>query len=388
MPKWVTKSSLEYVIHYLKYEKVPENVDYTDNLLQRILWISDFLHLETFQQMFIKEIIIPALNNKNCLMFLTESFKKLKTSEESSDSWYVLFNNSMNVTSKNLPWNFFNKKAELLQINEKILEEIIERSLKYNKNLFNTDQKSVIELLFHSRKKTDIFDLLESQRIVVRTKKQVLGPNQPNITWKLSNVSRITEKETNSFKFGGFSWRLVAKSVKNASGLNELLFFLKFDSPVDPSSGTENQSQGVGTSKSPRFDGPSANSSQGILTIFFVLKVNGQPYHREVQIRSLNIDKNPLIQLCIFDNSEIAKMTGKDNEFIVHLNIEYVYSAILTHISKNVENYFNNTKIGTLSRDDLCCILRNLPDSSFHQDLGVSFTIQWGNIFTVKIVII
>ncbi len=73
-------------------------------------------------------------------------------------------------------------------------------------------------------------------------------------------------------------------------------------------------------------------------------------------------------------------MTGKDNEFIVHLNIEYVYSAILTHISKNVENYFNNTKVGTLAHDDLCSILRNLVPSSFYQDLGVSLAIQWGKI--------
>ena len=79
--------------------------------------------------------------------------------------------------AKNLTWNFNNRKSELLQINEKILEEIIERALKYNKNHFNVDQKDVIEILLYVRKKYNVFELLDSQRKIILAKKFINSNN-------------------------------------------------------------------------------------------------------------------------------------------------------------------------------------------------------------------
>ena len=76
----------------------------------------------------------------------------------------MLFNQAMNVTAKNLLWNFAHLKSELFQINEKILEEVIERFLKSKKSILGTDCRGIIELLSHSRKKHDTFELLETER--------------------------------------------------------------------------------------------------------------------------------------------------------------------------------------------------------------------------------
>jgi len=175
LPKWVTKFALEKILAYLRYGQSPEINDANLNGIQRLLWLSDFLGLEEFQHKFIKEKVIPSLTASNCLIFLNESFKKLKSSEESSDSWYVLFNFSMNTLAKNLDWNYSQKRNELLQMNDKILEEVIERSLKYNKSHFNTDQKAIIDILTTSRKKADVFELLDSQRKIVLNKKFING---------------------------------------------------------------------------------------------------------------------------------------------------------------------------------------------------------------------
>jgi len=85
----------------------------------------------------------------------------------------------MNIVAKNLAWNYQNKRPEFLQINDKIMEEIIERSLKHNRSFLNPNQNDIIEILTHARKKTDIFDLLDSQRKIVLNKKFLSGNFSP-----------------------------------------------------------------------------------------------------------------------------------------------------------------------------------------------------------------
>jgi len=372
LPKWVTKFALEKMLAYLRHAQCPEINDTNLNGIQRLLWLSDFLGIDEFQHRFIKEKVIPSLTASNCLIFLNESFKKLKSSEESSDSWYVLFNFSMNTLAKNLEYNYAQKRNELMQMNDKILEEVIERSLKYNKNHFNTDQKAIIDVLTTSRKKADVFELLESQRRIVLNKKFINGPNQPNITWKLSNLSKISEKETSSFKFGGFSWKLVAKMLK---GENQLVFHLRFDTPLDALTAGES-AENTYNSVSYSTVQP---SQDGILTIYFVMKTNGVLVHREIQIKSLNIKENPTIKLHTLRQQEINELSGRENEFVVNLNLEYTYAAILIHISKNIDKYHQNKSVALLSRDDVCAVFRNLgnTDLSFTQEYALSFVSTW-----------
>ena len=168
----MTTPSLEYILHYLKYDEFsPYQID-DDYQIQRILWLSDYFKLGKFQTQYIKEVLITLfVKHYNCIFYLNEAFKKLKMSENSLDCWYLLFNSAMTTTAKNLVWNIQNKKKDLMSINEKILDEIIERSIRSNKLQFWMDQKEIIDLLCFSRKKNNIFELLESQRQLILTKK-------------------------------------------------------------------------------------------------------------------------------------------------------------------------------------------------------------------------
>ena len=160
---------MENILNYLQYGEIPNVSNVKESSIQRLLWLSDFLALEDFQSQFIKTRIIPILNSTNSLVFLNESFKKLKTSDQSSDAWYVLFNFSIDLTAKNLAWYYQNRRIEFLQINNKVMEEVIERSLKHNKNYF-IDQKEIIEILQHIWKENDVFKLLETQRKILQEK--------------------------------------------------------------------------------------------------------------------------------------------------------------------------------------------------------------------------
>ena len=91
-----------------------------------MLWLSDFFQIESFQEKCIIDVIIPTLNNENCIIYLNEAFKKLKACENSNDMWYLLLNNSMNYVAKNIFWLMENKKRDLLKhVNSRITEEII-----------------------------------------------------------------------------------------------------------------------------------------------------------------------------------------------------------------------------------------------------------------------
>ena len=79
----------------------------------------------------IHNVIIPNLNNDNCITYLNEAFKKLKACENSNDMWYLLLNNAMNYVAKNIFW--FIKNKGQYKIKNRIEEEIIIRSIKCNR---------------------------------------------------------------------------------------------------------------------------------------------------------------------------------------------------------------------------------------------------------------
>jgi len=98
---------------------------------------------------------------------------------------------------------------------------------------------------------------------------------------------------------------------------------------------------------------------------------------KEIQIKSLNIDKNPLILLHTLHSHEINEFAGRENEFVVNLNLEYTYAALLTHIANNIEGFYENRNAGSLTKDDICTIVRRLPNVPYSQENGLTFILSW-----------
>ncbi len=85
------------------------------------------------------------------MLFLNEAFKKLKACEDSCDIWYMLLNTGMNYTAKNIINIFKSGPQELTKINGKIMEEIIERSLKYFKKKPYAEYKELVDVIMFIR---------------------------------------------------------------------------------------------------------------------------------------------------------------------------------------------------------------------------------------------
>jgi len=196
-----------------------------------------------------------------------------------------------------------------------------------------------------------------------------IDPNQlNNIVWKLSNLNKIVGKETNPFKLGTFSWRLVAKARKNENKENQLQFYLKMESPFGQLEKDNNENT----------DNLPLNHNE-ILTISFIMKVNGNLLHKDIQIRSMNFEKSPYIKLHSLEQHELSQLSNRENEFYVHLNLEYIYSAILINISKNIERYSTPKNATVLTRDDLCAVLRNLSSNTISHEHALSLVSSWRN---------
>ena len=142
-----------------------------ENTLQRVLWLADFLQIEDFEEKCITDLVISHIDINNCLLFLNESFKKLKACEESNDIWYNLLNHCINFTSKNLI-NIYRANPNMTtKVNSKILEEIIERSLKtYRIDPNFQNKKEIVELLSGLKNVKDVFELLAQTKNAIISK--------------------------------------------------------------------------------------------------------------------------------------------------------------------------------------------------------------------------
>lgn len=131
-----------------------------------MLWLGDHLQSDLLQEKTIHDLILPRVQLKNCTIFLNEAFKKLKACEESGDIWYMMLNTCMNFTAKNLIM-----VPDLAKINPKIIEEILERALKYHRRKGSATTSELLKVILTIRGHTNPIELINSQKLAMRGKR-------------------------------------------------------------------------------------------------------------------------------------------------------------------------------------------------------------------------
>lgn len=72
LPVWITRKEYAFLEHYLVTKDITmigKEVKDTA-LLIKLLRVSDYLNMSSFQQQLITDIIIPSLNDTNCISFI------------------------------------------------------------------------------------------------------------------------------------------------------------------------------------------------------------------------------------------------------------------------------------------------------------------------------
>ncbi|KAM3145974.1 hypothetical protein pb186bvf_001952 [Paramecium bursaria] len=339
MPKWVTIETFSALQSYLNGQ-LDASKKYQDSALQRMLWLGDHLQMEAFQETIIKELILDRICIQNCVLFLNEAFKKLKACEESPEIWYEMLNLCMNFTAKNL--TIIHKTQDIAKINSKIIEEILERALKYNR------KKNPIELLQiiqKVRQTEDIIKIINQQKQMI-VEKKLNYTNHPSINWKLSNLSSIINKETQQFKFSDFTWKLVAKMEEK----NILKIYLKLED-IDPELNIK------------------------IVSLYFQLNLN---FTGLGDLKVLNIisQKGNKVELCEFKGQELQKYDQQKLEFTVYMNADQILILCMNYLFNNMSNTYS---LELLSQEDQLILLLATPQTQMHQEKSLNLLLEFIN---------
>ena len=217
-----------------------------------------------------------------------------------------------------------------------------------------------------------------------------LDTSPPSITWKLTNLSKLNEKETNKFKFCSFSWKLIAKRLIQAIDNEDYLnIYIRFDN--DKNLKVSNNQIALGNN-----DNESINpiktqldllDTNGILTLYYNLKANGKLVYNNTQIKSFNPQKSNDMLLAQFRFTELD-VTSNHNEFIVFLNLDFVYSTILTHVGKNIELYFQSQHLTSITAFDIYAMLNTISDHPLAQECAIQLVMKWSKDNIKNIVLI
>lgn len=177
LPLWASAGSFRLLLSWVNTNGVePRSIPKDLKLIQNLLWLTDFFQIYQLQQQIIFDTIIPNLSPNNVLMFLEDSFSKVSVCQElkeshdkhhdntAEDTWYELFNSCVHVAAIELMTLIKAKEKELLKLPESVIDEIIERSFKFQNEQMNQDPTEVLSFIEKVKKSKDIFSLISSEK--------------------------------------------------------------------------------------------------------------------------------------------------------------------------------------------------------------------------------
>ena len=190
------------------------------------------------------------------------------------------------------------------------------------------------------------------------------GNSFQNVTWRLKDIMNSTDKEAYPFNFAGFNWTLVTKMQKASNKKSTLSFYLKLLNEQHTSNNTPTHEK--------------IEIASRIITVYYQFNCNGLDLSKNNLVKCLQINKNQTMLLWKFDHKELESLALYDNEFSIKMNLDIIYSGILTHISKYIENYYQSKNINTLALTDIFALLEKIPKISKAHDAAFGLLYRWG----------
>jgi hypothetical protein len=121
IPEWISSQNLKEYFHYIN-----DDVDDFTMSVRKLLFIAEFFDNKEIIEKIVKNDIIPNINREDCLIFLEDSYKKLKSKTQDNEIWFDLFYTSLNAFVINFQYFLENEFEKIILINKDILEETIE----------------------------------------------------------------------------------------------------------------------------------------------------------------------------------------------------------------------------------------------------------------------
>ena len=326
--------------------KKPLNLDLSCS--KKLILLSQYLLNDTLILTVIEDCIVPNITKYTCLRVLLDYFDKLSE----NNIYLQLIQNCIEVASKNIYFLINNQSDEIAMLKDETIEEIIERYFELVSLKLNIDHSLIMRLMIKSRKVPDIFELLENERkkCIAFFEKIMCENIEPTIVWKIRNddPQKGFYKESDEFPH---------------ENLNSLIIN-HYDSIKDEFNIALRIS-----SVSLRNESLSENDEVSNSIIFSILSV--------VEIPEINFKSNTNFN-CFFNNTKIKVLLCRIENFSkfffvesfkflqsveftmkIYFNINYNFSAILTHICKNFYEYYSLNSLSKISKNVFSIILKN-----------------------------
>lgn len=204
----------------------------------------------------------------------------------------------------------------------------------------------------------------------------------PNISWKLSNISSMINKETHDFKFNGMIWKMKAKIEKNDE--NSLKIYLKNIPSNHISKEREMQeSENVidleveNLNNDINEDNFIKPGKKDIFSFYYRLEYGKNHAQKDFILKNLNIDCNDEILIWKLTAEEWRKYKNDEINFTIFLNLDPIHSTILSYLAENLLDFINHNDISILTAEDIISIIKYLPINENYQKLFL-FMIKWG----------
>lgn len=199
----------------------------------------------------------------------------------------------------------------------------------------------------------------------------------------------MINKETNEFKFHGFTWKLKAR-VEGNDG-NSLKIYLKNTSlnPLKKHTEVSENDENLIEVEMENFTN-NANLSnyeyslsktgvRDIISIYYRMDYGKKTIGKEVVLKNINISVNDEILISRLSFDEWSAYKSKELSFTIYLNVEHTHSTVLIFIAENLKQFLNHSDISALKKEDMISIIKYCPSRNEEQDTLLLFLIKWGN---------
>lgn len=150
-----------------------------------IVQVADALKMRQLVRRFITKHIMPLLNRETVIGFIKVAYNKLSTTKlqnneeadelesqtsmgEEEELWFESFGYCLDLAAANIQYLIRSKASELHeQLEVSIIEEIIERALRFYKSDIQFDNSLLFDTLIKVRKCSSIFELLDQEKIKI-----------------------------------------------------------------------------------------------------------------------------------------------------------------------------------------------------------------------------
>lgn len=346
LPDWVSRRVLVLYLDYIRSRKLP----ILDVLTaQKLLWLADFLQDPSLQAALIADTIVPHLTKDSVLLFLQDSYTKLSIGTD-SHLWKNLLVKCLEIAATESAYIFSRFKTAILALAPELVEQLVYRASMKAGRHSATDYTDMLEVLRSVRNANSWVELLNMEQEKALNSGRWRRERKPVFIWNIDNISLDNYfRESDSFEVAGMSWSVSVWSFAHENKLD------------------------IAIRNTPGADTAESFPRHSLVALTCSCQLDDEELPPPLIITTLIGTKtqNVIRSLHSASSLSLSHLT-----LSIHIEIEYVYSSLLTHIIKHPTSCLTGN-ISSVPSDKLLAMLKHKSLAVANEDEVVDLVGRW-----------